>query len=88
MAIQYKVKKGFMAFQFGKPTYCIGIECRALNSAGEYDCVIGKEEKKITVSLLKVNELIKKYGSDKIIRKTGGKNCYIIPVEEFEYVKN
>ena len=84
MTTQYKVKRGFMAFQFGSPTYCIGIECKALNKAGTYECVIGKEEKKITVSLLAVNNLIKKYGAEKIIRKTGGKDCYIVPVGEFE----
>lgn len=80
----YKVERGFMAFQFGEPTYCIGIECNALNKAGEYICVIGKEQKRIVVSLSAVNDLIKRFGSDKIIRKTGGKNCYIIPVKEFE----
>ncbi len=88
MTTKYKVKKGFMAFQFGAPTYCIGIECQALNKAGEYECVIGKEEKKIVVSLLAVNDLIEKYGRDKIVRKTGGKDCYIIPVKEFDNGKN
>lgn len=84
MTKKYKVKRGFMAFQFGAPTYCIGIECKALNKAGEYDCVIGKEEKQITVSLSGVNDLIKKYGQDKVIRKVSGKQCYIVPVGEFE----
>lgn len=73
-----------MGFQFGDPAYCIGIECKALNKAGSYDCVIGKEEKEVSVSLADVDRLIQKYGKENVIRKVSRKDCYIIPVKEVE----
>ena len=78
----YKVKSGFMAFQFGAPTWCIGIECNALAMAGEYHCIVGKGETEVDVSMETVNKLIEKYGKDKILRKQRGKNVYIVPVYE------
>lgn len=76
----YKVKKGFIAHQFGKPTYCIGIEMKALKKHGVYDCVIGKEEKKIRVTYDDALGLIERYGDDKIIRG----RVFIIPVKDFD----
>lgn len=82
--MRYKVKKGFIAYQFGEPTYCIGIERQALKKYGTYDCVIGKEEKKIRVSYDDALELINKYGQDKILRK----NIFVIPVRDFDKGNN
>ena len=80
----YKVNKGFMAFQFdpGKPVYSVGIEANAIKKAGVYHCVVGKSEQKYDITYDDVLSLIGKYGEDKIIRKRNGKNVYIVPLRE------
>jgi len=79
----YKVKRGFIAYQFDKPTYCVGIEMNALKTAGQYHCVVGKEEKEFDISYDQALGLVERYGGDKIIRKVSGKDIFIVPVEEF-----
>lgn len=78
----YKVKRGFMAYQFDKPTYCVGIEMNALRTAGKYHCIVGKEEKEFDISYDQALGLVERYGEDKVIRKIKGKNVFIVPVEE------
>lgn len=86
--MEYKVKNGFMAFQFDKPTYCIGIEVNAIHKAKVYDCIIGKGETKITISYSDCLSLVEKYGEDRILRKIRGKNVFIVPVKEFVKTDN
>jgi hypothetical protein len=83
--MKYKVKKGFMAYQFGtQPKYCIGIEVNALKNAWDYECTIGQEEKEYLIDYDKALDIANKYGSDEVIRKIGGKSVFIIPVEDME----
>lgn len=72
-----------MAYQFDKPTYCIGIEMMALKKAGVYECVIGKEQKEIKISYDDALGLVGKYGEDKVIRTRAGKRLFIVPVSDF-----
>jgi hypothetical protein len=80
--MDYKIKKGFMAYQFDKPTYCIGIETRALKKAGIYHCTVGKEGKKFDITYDQALGLVERYG-EKVLRKIRGKQVFIVPVEEF-----
>lgn len=71
-----------MAYQFDKPTYCVGIEMNALRTAGQYHCVVGKEEKEFDISYDQALGLVERYG-EKVLRKIRGKQVFIVPVEEF-----
>lgn len=79
----YKVKRGFMAYQFDKPTYCVGIEMNALRTAGQYHCVVGKEEKEFDISYDQALGLVEKYGEDRAIRRVRGKRVFIVPIKDF-----
>ncbi len=80
----YKVKRGFMAFQFenGKPTYSVGIEASAIKSAGSYRCIVGKSEQEFDISYDDILSLVGKYGEDKVIRKIRGKDVFIVPLKD------
>ena len=80
----YKVKRGFMAFQFdpGQPVYSVGIEANAIKTAGEYHCIVGKSEQEFDITYDDILALMVKYGEDKVIRKMKGKNVYIVPLRD------
>lgn len=71
-----------MAYQFGKPTYCISLVKAALLTHWEYECVIGKEELTKWVSFPEAEAIVEKYGEDKAIREINGKECFILPVDD------
>lgn len=82
----YKVNKGFMAFQFdGKPVYSIGIESNALRNAGAYHCIVGKSGVEVDVSMDDIVRLLAKYGESKLIRKIKGKDVFIVPLKEVQH---
>lgn len=74
-----------MAFQFdnGNPVYCVGIERNALHNAGEYNVLVGKEQKNFVISYQQALDLVQKYGESKIFRKFNGKDVFIVPVRDF-----
>lgn len=83
--MEFKINRGFMAYQFGeKPTYCIGVSVDALQKAGTYECIVGKEEKRFTLTFQKALELVGKYGQDKVIRIKNWGKFFVLPVKDLE----
>lgn len=82
--VQYHVKSGFMAFQFNeKGDYSIGLDCSALDGSSEYEITVGKDEHTTYfITREEIQALMNRYGRDKIVRRRGYKDMYIIPVSE------
>jgi hypothetical protein len=80
------VRRGFVASQFDKAgVYCIGIDRYALdsNSDATYKITIGNNKDNFYfLDRSEVEKLIRIHGEDKIVRKRGLKDIYVIPVHE------
>ena len=86
--IKYNVKRGFMAYQFERGAkFSVGLECKALDRGDEYEITIGVNTRtKYYIRIDRIQEIIKDYKLENVIRVVGGKELYIIPVCEMKKV--
>lgn len=83
--IPYHVKSGFIAKQFEKPTYCIGMKCASIDGGCVWEVTVGNnKDTKYIVERAKVKEIMEKYGRHNVVRKRPYPvgDIYVLPVEE------